>query len=59
MRKNVPANAGDIGSIAGLGRSHMTQSNGVHTPQLSGLCSRARELRLLSPHATATEAREI
>ena len=25
--KNPPANAGDTGSIPGLGRSHMTQSN--------------------------------
>ena len=25
--KNLPANAGDTGSIPGLGRSHMPQSN--------------------------------
>ena len=25
--ENLPANAGDIGSIPGLGRSHMLQSN--------------------------------
>ena len=25
--KNLPANAGDMGSIPGLGRSHMLQSN--------------------------------
>ena len=25
--KNLPANAGDMGSIPGLGRSHMSQSN--------------------------------
>ena len=25
--KNPPANAGDTGSISGLGRSHMPQSN--------------------------------
>ena len=25
--KNLPANAGDMGSIPGPGRSHMTQSN--------------------------------
>ena len=27
MVKNLPANAGDMGSIPGLGRSHMLQSN--------------------------------
>ena len=25
--KNLPANAGDMGSIPGLGKSHMPQSN--------------------------------
>ena len=29
----------------------------VHGPQLLSLCSRAQEPQLLSPHATATEAR--
>ena len=32
--KNLPANAGDIGSIPGLGRSHMPHSNWVRVPQL-------------------------
>ena len=27
MVKNPPANAGDVGSIPGLGRSHMPRSN--------------------------------
>ena len=27
MHKNPPANAGDTGSIPGLGRSHMDQGN--------------------------------
>ena len=40
--KNPPANAGDTGLIPGMG----------------SLCSRARELQLLSPRATTTEARE-
>ena len=31
------------------GRSHMPQSNQAHVPQLLGLCSRAREPRLLRP----------
>ena len=42
--KNPPANAGDMGSSPGSGRSHMPQSNKAHAPQL------------LSPCATATEA---
>ena len=42
--KNPPANVGDMGSIPGLGRSHVTRSNKAHAPQL------------LSPHATTTEA---
>ena len=32
--KNLPANVGDMGSIPGLGRSHMPQSNEVQVPQL-------------------------
>ena len=63
--KNRPANAGDMGSSPGLGRSHMPRSNKAHAPQLLSLRSRARELQLLKPvcHnywslcATTTEAR--
>ena len=41
--KNLTANAGDMGSIPGLGGSHMSQSNKAHTPQLLKLVhSRAR-----------------
>ena len=47
---------GDMGSSPGLGRSHMTQSNWAHVPQLLSLRSRAREPQLLSPRATTTEA---
>ena len=54
--KNPPANVGDMGSIPGLGRSHVTRSNKAHAPQLLSLRSRAREPQLLSPHATTTEA---
>ena len=43
--KNPPANAEDMGSNSGLGRSHMLMSNKAQAPQL------------LSPHAAATEAR--
>ena len=32
--KNPPANAGDTGSIPGLGRSYMLRSNQAHAPQL-------------------------
>ena len=45
MGKNLPANAGDMGSSPGLGRSHMPRSKEAHV------------LQLLSLHATATEAR--
>ena len=43
--KNLPANAGHMGSSPDLGRSHMPQSNLARAPQL------------LRPHATTTEAR--
>ena len=32
--KNLPANAGDTGSIPGPGRSHMPRGNSVREPQL-------------------------
>ena len=44
MVKNPPANAGDMDSSPGLGRSHMPRSNKATEPQL------------LSPRATTTEA---
>ena len=54
--KNPPANAGDMGSSPGPGRSHMPWSNYAHAPQLLSVHSRAREPQLLSPCATTTEA---
>ena len=54
--KNLPASAGDMGSIPGLGRPHMPRSNSAHAPQLLSLCSRVHEPQLLSPCATTTEA---
>ena len=54
--KNPPANAGDTGSIPGLGRSHMLRSDEVHVPQLLSLHSRACEPQLQSPCAATTEA---
>ena len=55
--KNLPANAGDMGSSPGPGRSHMPRSKWARAPQLLSLCSRAREPQLLSLCATTTEAR--
>ena len=42
MVKNRPDSAGDMGSIPGLGTSHMPRSNGAHS-QLLSLCCRAQE----------------
>ena len=47
--KNLPANAGDTGSIPGPGRSHMPWSNKAHVLQLPSLHSRAHEPQLLKP----------
>ena len=47
--KNPPANAGDMGSSPGLGRSHMPQSNWARVPQLLDLHSGAGEAQLLKP----------
>ena len=41
--KNPPANAGDMGWIPGVGKSHMPQSDYTHGLQLLSLCSRAWE----------------
>ena len=54
--KNLPVNAGDMGSIPGLGRCHMPWNNKACAPQLLSLCSRAHEPQLLSSCATTTEA---
>ena len=48
--KEPPANAGDAGSIPGLGRSHMLWGNEGRAPQLLSPRSAARE-------AAAREAR--
>ena len=50
--ENLPANAGDVGSSPGLGRSHMPRSNWAHEPQLLGLsvwslCSATREAAIV------------
>ena len=36
--ESLPANAGDMGSSPGLGRSHMPRSNRAREPQLLSLC---------------------
>ena len=36
--ENLPANAGDMGSSPGLGRSHMPRSYWAREPQLLSLC---------------------
>ena len=54
--KNLPAKARDTSLIPGLGQSHIPQGNKAQAPQLSHLCARAWELRLLGPRAATTEA---
>ena len=50
--ENLPANAGDVGSSPGLGRSHMPWSNWAREPQLLSLrvwspCSATREAAMV------------
>ena len=45
--KNPPANAGDMGSIPGLRRSHMPQSNLACVPQLLSLRATTTEAHVL------------
>ena len=47
--RNLPADAGYMGLIPGLGRFHMPQSNQVCEPQLLSPHSRAHALQLLKP----------
>ena len=52
MVENLPANAEDMGSSPGLGRSHMPQSSWAREPQLLGLrvwslCSATREATIV------------
>ena len=54
--KNFPAEAGDMGSIPGLGRSQKPQSNKAHMPQLLSLRSGTQEPQLLSLYAANTKA---
>ena len=58
MVENLPANAEDMGSSPGLGRSHMPRSNWAHEPQLlslhvCSLCSATREATIVRGPRTA------
>ena len=48
MVKNLPANAGDMGSVPGPGRSHMPQATKPVSHVLS-LCSRVKSRNYWSP----------
>ena len=56
MVKNPLANAGEMGSIPDLERTHILGTSKAHAPQLLSLCSRAWETQLVSPHATGPGA---
>ena len=47
--KNPPANAGDTGSVAALGKFHTPWDNKAHEPQLLSLCSREQDLQPQKP----------
>ena len=59
--ENLPANAGDMGSSPGLGRSHMLRSNWAREPQLLSLrvwslCSATREAAIVRGPCTAMKS---
>ena len=56
VSKNLPAYAGDMSLISGVGRLHMPCSNKVHVPQLPSLCSRVWNLQVLNLYTTITKA---
>ena len=53
--KNPPANAGDMGSIPGSGRSCMPRSNWARVPQLLSLCATATEAHISRASAPQQE----
>ena len=53
--KELPANAGDMGSIPGLEIVRVLRDNRAHAPQLLSQSSRARELQL--PKSMCSTAR--
>ena len=59
--ENLPANAGDMGSSPGLGRSHMPRSNWAREPQslslrVWSLCSTTREAAMVRDPRTAMKS---
>ena len=59
--ENLPANAGDMGSSPGLGRSHMLRSDWAREPQLLSLrvwslCSATREAAIVRGPRTAVRS---
>ena len=59
--ENLPANAGDTGSIPGLGGSHMPRSDWAREPQLLSLhvwslCSATREAAIVRGQRTAMKS---
>ena len=59
--ENLPADAGDMGSSPGLGRSHMPRSNWAREPQLLSLhiwslCSATREAAVVRGPRTAMKS---
>ena len=59
--ENPPANAGDMGSSPGLGRSHMLRSNWAREPQLLSLrvwslCSATREATIVRGPRTSMKS---
>ena len=59
--ENLPANAGDMGSSSGLGRSHMLRSNWPREPQLLSLriwslCSTTREAAIVRGPCTVMKS---
>ena len=59
--ENLPANAGDMGSNPGLGRSYVPRSNWAHEPQLLSLhvwclCSATREAAIVRGPCTVMKS---
>ena len=59
--ENLPANAGDMGSSPGLGRSHMPRSNWAREPQrlslrVWSLCSTTGEAAIVRGPCTAMKS---
>ena len=56
--KNLPANAGDVGSVSGLGMILHTLEQLSRCTKLLSLCSQAWELQLLKPMCPGARAPE-